>query len=79
MTTNNSSSNQIVGWAVCYVPTREGKLFAGLKTETIAAFHSQDDAIKYQESVERGGYIDEMHIGYRVYPLHWIPNGVKLN
>ena len=71
-------SNQIVGWAVCYVPTKNGKLFAGLKTETIAAFHSQDDAMMLCNEENKSSYIDEMHIGYRVYPMHWIPKGITL-
>jgi hypothetical protein len=73
-----NKNNQIVGWAVCYVPTQQGKLYAGLKTETIAAFHSQHDAMEYCASEQQGGYIDEMHIGYRVYPMHWKPKGVVL-
>lgn len=72
------NTNQIVGWAVCYVPTKQGKLFAGLKTETIAAFNKQDDAFKYCQSANCGEYIDDMHIGYRVYPMHWIPKGITL-
>ena len=73
-----TATNQIKGWAVCYVPTKQGKLFAGLKIETIAAFHSQDDAMEYCASEQQSGYIDEMHIGYRVYPMHWIPKGITL-
>ena len=68
-----TQQNTILGWAVCYVPTRNGKLYAGLKTETIAAFKSQEDAIAVCAAENAGGYIDEMHIGYRVYPMHWIP------
>jgi len=73
-----NQSNQILGWAVCYVPNRNAKLFSGLKTETIAAFHSQEDAIMLCNAENQGGYVDEMHIGYRVYPMHWIPKGVTL-
>lgn len=77
MTTSNTQQ-QIVGWAVCYVPSKNGRLFAGLKTETIAAFKSQDSANAYCESANCGEYIDELHIGYRVYPMNWIPKGVTL-
>jgi hypothetical protein len=34
--------------------------------------------MEYCASEQQGGYIDEMHIGYRVYPMHWIPKGVVL-
>jgi hypothetical protein len=73
-----NQKNQIVGWAVVYVVTRQGKLFANLKNETIAGFHSQNDAIEYCDSCNVGEYIDEMHIGYRVYPMNWIPKGITL-
>lgn len=73
-----TQNKQIVGWAVCYVPTKEAQIFAGIKTETIAAFKSQDDAIKCKDAENIGGIIDELHIGYRVYPMHWIPSGVVL-
>jgi hypothetical protein len=77
-TQNMENKNNIIGWAVCYVPTREGKLFANLKCETMQCFESQDDAIKYCNNINCGGYIDELHIGYRVYPMQWIPKNMKL-
>jgi hypothetical protein len=73
-----NQKNQIVGWAVVYVVSRQGKLFANLKNETIAAFHSQVDAIQYCDSCNITGYLDELHTGYRVYPMHWIPKGITL-
>lgn len=75
---NTQQNTKILGWAVCYVPTRQGKLFAGLKCETIATFRNQDDAIEYNNSANMGECVDEMHIGYKVYPMHWIPKGITL-
>ena len=71
-------SKKIIGWAVVYVATKEAKLFAGIKNETISAFHSQLDAINCCDACNMGEYLDELHIGYRVYPMHWIPKGVEL-
>ena len=71
-------NEQIVGWAVCYVPTKNAKIFAGLKCETIAAFKDQDDALRYNNEANKCMYIDEMHIGYKVYPMYWIPKGITL-
>jgi hypothetical protein len=75
-TANNPT--QIVGYGVYYVPTREGKLFAGLKSELQDAFKSQDDAIAVCDSMNMCGWLDEMHIGYRVYPMQWIPKDITL-
>ena len=77
-TISNERMGKIVGWAVCYVPTKQGKIFAGLKVETIAAFHDQNAANDYCQSANQGECIDEMHIGYRVYPMHWIPKGITI-
>lgn len=75
---NIQNQKQIVGWAVVYVPTFRGKTFANLKSETIAAFHDQDDAINLCHSENMNGYIDELHSGYKVYPMYWIPKGITL-
>jgi hypothetical protein len=73
-----TQSSSIVGFAVVYVATKQAKLFAGVKNETIAAFHSQLEAIAYCDSCNMGNYLDELHIGYRVYPMQWIPNGMTI-
>lgn len=73
-----TNETSIKGWAVVYVATKNAKLFANLKNETIAAFHSQSEAIAYSESCNMGGRLDDLHIGYRVYPMQWIPNGIVI-
>jgi hypothetical protein len=69
---------KIVGWAVVYMPTQKGRIFAGLKPETVEAFECQLMATIYCNSLNQGGYLDDLHIGYRVYPMNWIPKGVQL-
>lgn len=71
--------NTIKAFGVYYVPNRQGKLFANLKSELLAAFDSQLDAIEFCDSANMGEPIDELHIGYRVYPIHWIPKGTIVN
>jgi hypothetical protein len=73
-----NTTNQIFGYGVYYVPNRNGKLFAGLKCELQIAFKSEKDAIKVCDSMNMGEYLDELHVGYRVYPMNWIPKGVIL-
>lgn len=70
--------NSIKAFGVYYVPNRNGKLFANLKSELVYAFNSQTEAIEYCNSINMGGALDELHIGYRVYPMQWIPKGVTL-
>jgi len=74
----NTMANEIIGWAVVYVATKNAKLFAGIKNETIEAFHSQSDAIVFCDGCNMGERLDELHIGYRVYPMTWLPKGVTL-
>ena len=69
----------IVAWGVYYVPSREGKTFAGLKCELQQAFDSQSDAIEYCNHLSMCGGLDELHIGYRVYSMQWVPKGYKVN
>ena len=71
--------NKIVAWGVYYVPNRQGKMFAGLKCELECAFNNQLSAIDICDSMNQGGCLDELHIGYRVYPMQWLPKGVKVN
>ena len=77
-TMNNQTPSPIVAFGVYYVPNRQGKMFANLKYELQAAFNSQDDAIKYCRHANQGEPLDELHIGYRVYPMQWIPKGVTV-
>lgn len=68
----------IIAWGVYYCPTKEGKLFAGLKPELQAAFESQLDAIALCDDLNIGGALDEMHTGYKVYSMQWLPKGFTL-
>ena len=72
------TTTKIMAFGVYYVPNREGKLFAGLKSDLQQAFNNQLEAIAYCESLNEGGCLDELHVGYRVYPMAWIPKGVKV-
>lgn len=76
---NVVQENKIIAFGVYYVPNRNGKLFAGLKSELQQAFHNQLEAISYCDSLNEGGLLDELHVGYRVYPMNWVPKGVKIN
>jgi hypothetical protein len=71
-------TTKIIGWAVVYVATKNAKMFANMKDETIAAFDSQLDAIAYCDSCNMGGYLDDLHIGYRVRPMQCLPDGMTL-
>lgn len=73
-----TQTSNIVGWAVVYVATKQAKLFANMKNETMAAFHSQADAIAYCDNCNMCERLDELHIGYRVYPMQWIPKGISI-
>jgi hypothetical protein len=75
----NNQDNKIVAWGVYYVPSREGKIFAGLKSELQQAFVSQEDATKYCNHLSMCGGLDDLHTGYRVYPMQWVPKGHKVN
>lgn len=77
-TMNNQTPSPIVAFGVYYVPNRQGKMFANLKYELQAAFNSQDDATKYCRHANQGEPLDELHIGYRVYPMQWIPKDVTV-
>lgn len=70
--------NSIIGYGVYYAPTKQGKLFAGLKNELQACFQNHLDAIKYQNHLNMAGSLDDLHYGYVIYPLKWLPNGFKL-
>jgi hypothetical protein len=69
----------IVAWGVYYAPTKEGKLFAGLKHELMACFKHQIDALKYQYELEQSGYLDELRSGYVVFSMQWIPKGWEIH
>lgn len=53
-------------YGVFYKVTRNGKLFAGLNDELIEKFTNHDDAMGCCESLNMGGYLDELHSGYVV-------------
>jgi hypothetical protein len=78
MTIETSAPAKIVAFGVYYVPNRQGKIFANLKCELQEAFHSQDEAINYCHHANEGQPLDELHLGYRVYPMNWIPKGVTV-
>ena len=78
-TAMNHQDKTIVAWGVYYVPSREGKTFAGLKCELQQAFASQDSAIEYCNHLSMCGGLDDLHIGYRVYSMQWVPKGYKVN
>jgi hypothetical protein len=71
-----NQSSHIIAFGVYYVPNREGKIFAGLKSELQGAFNNQSDAIDFCQSLQIGGNYDELHVGYRVYPMQYIPKNV---
>ncbi len=78
-TNKMNQSSQIAAFGVYYVPNREGKIFAGLKSELFGAFKNQSDAIEFCKSLQMGGNHDELHVGYRVYAMQYIPKNVVVN
>jgi len=70
--------SRVVAWGVYYCPTKKGTIFAGLKSELQQAFKSQDDAHAFCYHLNQCGALDELHSGYRVYSMHWIPVGVMV-
>jgi hypothetical protein len=44
----------------------------------MGCFVNQIDALKYQYELNQSAYLDELHSGYVVYSLKWIPKGFKL-
>lgn len=67
---NVNGSSVIKGWGVYYVPTREAFLCAGIKKELEYEYASQDEAINCCDGLNVTGRLDEMHSGYRVYPIY---------
>lgn len=65
-----TTKSVIQSWGVYYTPNREGKLFANLLDELIAQFDEQDRAIEFCDNVNMTGYIDELHVGYRVRAIY---------
>lgn len=60
----------IVKWGVYYAPTKQGRIFLNLKDELIESFESQDRAIDFCDNCNMTGYLDELHKGYIVKPIH---------
>ena len=68
----------IVGYAVKYIPTFNAIRFAGLRSELYGAFEDYDAAKELCDSLNLGGPLDELHVGFSVQPLYEIPEGVTL-
>ena len=58
----------IKGYAIFSIPTREARLFAGLKPERVSNIYEKyDDELQaVLESFQRGGCYNEMISGYSV-------------
>jgi hypothetical protein len=50
-----------------------------LKHELMACFKYQIDALKYQYELEQSGNLDELHSGYVVFSMKWIPKGWEIH
>jgi hypothetical protein len=72
------TNSTIIGWGVYYAPTKQGKLFAGLKYELQDCFKNERDALVFKNHLNMAGRIDELHSGYVVYSLQWLPKGFQL-
>lgn len=59
---------QIKGYAVFTVPSREARIFAGMKPERVSKIYEKfDDELQaVLESFQIGGHYDEMISGYSV-------------
>ena len=72
--TSGNSKGQELGstlhWGVYYMPTKEGRIFAGLKPELVEEFDNKDDAFMMCEHYNQCGALDEMHYGYDVKAVH---------
>lgn len=58
----------IKGYAVFSIPTREARIFAGMKPEQVSnTYEKYDDELQaVLESFQMGGHYDEMISGYSV-------------
>ena len=54
-------------WGIYYIPTKYGQMFANLKSELVAEFTTQNEAILAQPSF---CYVDELHVGYSIKPIY---------
>jgi hypothetical protein len=72
------TTTTIIGWGVYYAPTEQARLFAGLKQELQDCFKNQSDALKFKNHLNMGGSLDDLHSGYVVYSLRWLPKGFQL-
>jgi hypothetical protein len=59
---------RINGYAVFSIPTREARIFAGMKPERVSDIYEKyDDELQaVLESFQMGGHYDEMISGYSV-------------
>ena len=67
---NNQDWFNGVKWGVFYKPTREGRLFAGLKNELEATFKTKDEAFAHCQHLNMAGSLDELHDGYIVRAVY---------
>ena len=58
----------VKGYAVFSIPTREGRIFAGMKPERVSNIYEKFDheLQAVLESFQMGGHYDEMISGYSV-------------
>jgi hypothetical protein len=56
-------------YGVFYVATERARIFAGVKDELLKKFSSFEEAQIYCDSCNIGGYLDDLHIGFRIRPI----------
>ena len=62
----------VKGYAVFSIPTREARIFAGIKPERVSNIYEKfDDELQaVLESFQMGGHYDEMISGYSVRAVY---------
>lgn len=70
--------NSVIGYGVYYAPNRQGRVFANLKNELYYCFLNELEANKHADHLNVSGALDELHFGYVVYPLNYLPKGYTL-
>ena len=57
-------------WGVFRIPTREGRIFAGMKEELVSTpTESQQEALDLADNFRMSGYYDEMTSTYTAKPI----------
>ena len=64
------NQKSIKSWGVYYTPNKEGIMYAKLSCELVSQFDNQERAIEFCDNCNMSGYLDELHIGYRVKPIY---------